>query len=695
MVSLRSQYRSRVDVAYLDPPYNTGRDDLWYSDRRFQDPNADANDAIYIGSEDGGRHTKWLNYMGPRLHLVWELLADHGVCFVSINDVELFRLGMLMDEIFHERNRIGVVVWKGAIDNNPTRIVAEHEYVLVYAKNKDLIDKVWTGEHEAQPWLTATYQELRAKHGDDLDALQKAYQAAISQHVRRYNAEVKENGATDLVDLGRAKRYRFVDLHGPYAAEDNTHNPKPGGKTYDVLHPVTGRVVKKPSNGYRFPRDRFEQLLRDDRIVFGPDETTLFKVKAYVSELTGPLRSVISLPAKAGTLRLQSLLPDADARFMHPKPVELIEQLVSFGGNRNAVVLDPFAGSGTTGHAVMSLNAKDGGSRRFLLVEEGTQQKRYARTLTAARLRTAITNEGLPGGFVFEATGKRVNRDVILEASRAGQVGSHLTGAVCLSCDDDPRGSAWMVVTAQRRRRSVKVFPALGGERWWPLTATAVILRTPIDVVMKKMRSADPTHDRWEQARDLDQLLQQSAPLLANWDGDLCYVATADQSTVVLATAMTDLIQWMAVRADKDLRCAMIGVSFCPSTRNVSPSATFHVQSAPRRWRRLDRERDARTVGPIRDTSQWFWDDRGAARPYENAEAYRASRPADRLPKGVLASYLSAEGVPVADPGYLCGPAWLARRRTPSHSVDTWSTIAELRSRLGYPQTGMRETLLR
>lgn len=418
MVSLRSQYRSRVDVAYLDPPYNTGRDDLWYSDRRFQDPNADANDAIYISGEDGGRHTKWLNYMGPRLHLVWELLADHGVCFVSINDVELFRLGMLMDEIFHERNRIGVMVWKGAIDNNPTRIVAEHEYVLVYAKNKDLIDKVWTGEHEAQPWLTATYQELKAEHEDDLDALQKAYQSAISHHVRRYNAEIKESGETDLIDLGRAKRYRFVDSHGPYAAEDNTHNPKPGGKTYDVVHPVTGRAVKKPSNGYRFPRDRFEQLLRDDRIVFGPDETTLFKVKAYVSELTGPLRSVVSLPAKAGTLRLQSLLPDTDARFMHPKPVELIEQLISFGGNRNAVVLDPFAGSGTTGHAVMSLNAKDGGSRRFLLVEEGTQQKRYARTLTAARLRAAITKEGLPGGFVFEATGKRVNRDAILELER-------------------------------------------------------------------------------------------------------------------------------------------------------------------------------------------------------------------------------------------------------------------------------------
>ncbi|MEA2704075.1 MAG: adenine-specific DNA-methyltransferase [Actinomycetota bacterium] len=418
MVSLRSQYRSRVDIAYLDPPYNTGRDDLWYSDRRFQDPNADARDAVYISSEDGGRHTKWLNYMGPRLHLVWELLADHGVCFVSINDVELFRLGMLMDEIFLERNRVGVVVWKGAIDNNPTRIVAEHEYVLVYAKNKDLIDRVWTGEHEAQPWLLSTYQTAKDAHGDDLQAVQKAYQRAITDQVNAYTRDISETGSSERVDLGRAKRYRLVDTRGPYAAEDNTHNPKPGGKIYDVVHPVTGRVVKKPSNGYRFPRDRFEQLLRDDRVVFGRDETTLFKVKAYVSEMSGPLRSVVTLPAKSGALRLQSLLPEAQTRFAHPKPVELMEMLLSFGGNSSAVVLDPFAGSGTTGHAVMSLNAKDGGNRRFLLIEEGAGQDRFARTLTAARLRAAITKEDLPGGFIFEGTGKRVNREVILELER-------------------------------------------------------------------------------------------------------------------------------------------------------------------------------------------------------------------------------------------------------------------------------------
>ena len=119
MVSLRSQYQGAVDVAYLDPPYNTGKQDFPYSDRRFHDPNADADDMVYVNNEDGGRHTKWLNFMGPRLWLTWQLLADHGICFVSINDVELFRLGMLMDEIFGEQNRIGIIVWKSRRTTTP------------------------------------------------------------------------------------------------------------------------------------------------------------------------------------------------------------------------------------------------------------------------------------------------------------------------------------------------------------------------------------------------------------------------------------------------------------------------------------------------------------------------------------------------------------------------------------------------
>ena len=114
-----------------------GKEDFRYSDKRFRDPNADSTDAVYVTNEDGGRHTKWLNFMAPRLYLLGEMLhSERGVIFVSINDVELFRLGMLMDEIFGEDNHIGTLIWNGSTENNPTRIAVEHEYILCYAKVK-------------------------------------------------------------------------------------------------------------------------------------------------------------------------------------------------------------------------------------------------------------------------------------------------------------------------------------------------------------------------------------------------------------------------------------------------------------------------------------------------------------------------------------------------------------------------------
>jgi adenine-specific DNA-methyltransferase len=380
MVSLRSQYRSRVDIAYLDPPYNTGRKDFRYSDRRFHDPNADPDDGVYVGSEDGGRHTKWLNYMGPRLYLVWELLADHGVCFVSINDIELFRLGMLMDEIFGERNRLGVLVWKGAIENNPTHIAQEHEYILCYAKRQELVPRVWQGANAAKQWLLETYSQLKqTAPSDPPSALQSKLQAAIKGHMEARQAELDERGESDLVDLGRATRYKYVDNRGIYAAEDHTDKPS-GGYHYDVLHPKTGKPCKRPASGYRFKEETMKRLLAEDRVVFRRDHTRQLQVKKYLAEVADPLRSVIDLPAKLGTATLKKLLgSDPRHKFLHPKPVELIELLLSSMEYDDPLVLDPFAGSGTTGHAVLRLNSRDGAAG-----DSFWSRKAHPRILTAA-----------------------------------------------------------------------------------------------------------------------------------------------------------------------------------------------------------------------------------------------------------------------------------------------------------------------
>jgi adenine-specific DNA-methyltransferase len=418
MVSLRSQYNGSVDIAYLDPPYNTGRRDFRYSDGRFRDPNASSDDAIYVSNEDGGRHTKWLNYMGPRLWLTWELLADHGVLFISINDVELFRLGLLLDEIFDERNRLGVLVWKGAIENNPTHVAQEHEYVLCYAKRKEAVTRVWSGYSEGKQWLLNTYEELAVQQWTSLAALERAYQKAIREHAAARKKEIADRGETELVDLGRAARYKHVDERGVYAAEDHTDKPS-GGYFYDVIHPETGLACKKPASGYRFTEDTMNRLISEGRIVFGKDHVRQVQVKKYLKDVAEPLRSVISIPGKLGTATLKKLLGEEADRFPHPKPVELIERLIASTGYDDALVLDPFAGSGTTGHAVLRQNARDGGTRRFILIEEGLAEDRYCRTLTAPRVRAAIEVEGYESGFTFESTGRKLDRDAILGLERA------------------------------------------------------------------------------------------------------------------------------------------------------------------------------------------------------------------------------------------------------------------------------------
>lgn len=161
MVSLRTQYSEAVDVIYIDPPYNRGGNDFRYSDARFHDPDADGSDARYVSNVEGGRHTKWLNYMAPRLVAMKALLAENGVIFISINDIELGRLLMLMDEIFDERNRVGVITWRGSSDNNPSRIQVEHEYVVCYAKNIAQVPRAWsTPADDMRDTLMERYEAL-------------------------------------------------------------------------------------------------------------------------------------------------------------------------------------------------------------------------------------------------------------------------------------------------------------------------------------------------------------------------------------------------------------------------------------------------------------------------------------------------------------------------------------------------------
>jgi adenine-specific DNA-methyltransferase len=409
MVSLQSQFADAIDVVYIDPPYNRGGNDFRYSDARYEDPNADASDAYYVANEDGGRHTKWLNYMAPRLVAIHRLMAPHGVIFVSISDIELGRLLMVMDEIFDEANRIAVITWRGSADNNPSRVAVEHEYIVAYAKNEKLVANVWTTPNdEIRDAMLARFEDFK-KSASNLDELKRAW--------RRFVRDNQES-------VGRLKEYTRVDERGPYQSARRVHNPKKGGYAYGVwekgvlANRKDKRSYAEPLNGYRFPPETMERLIADGQIVFPLRKDQIVQMKDYLDAYRGSLRSTIDLDARSGANRLKQLFgPDFDG-FKNPKPVELIEMLVGAAGSRESIIFDPFAGSGTTGDAVLQLNRVDGGQRRFILVEEGNGADDYAKTLMAPRIRKAIEIDGLAAGFTFLRTGGELDRDAILGLER-------------------------------------------------------------------------------------------------------------------------------------------------------------------------------------------------------------------------------------------------------------------------------------
>ncbi|MCY4166248.1 MAG: site-specific DNA-methyltransferase [Gammaproteobacteria bacterium] len=406
--ALLPTYHGKVKCIYIDPPYNTGKEGWAYNDKVNSPLMQDWLGRV-VDRDDLTRHDKWLCMMLPRLKLLRELLSEDGVILLSIDDNEMHHLRCLMDEVFGQQNRVGQIIWHGSTDNNPTNIAIEHEYIVCYAANKQTLEEVWKA---ASSGSKAALQRIGAellKTHHSLKESQQAYSSWLKEH----KVEVKP-----LDD------YKFIDEEGIYAGSRSVHNPGREGYRYDVIHPVTGKPCKQPLMGYRFPESTMDRLLAEDRVIFGADESKIIELKAYVDDYEAKLGSVIDgIDSRRGANEIRKIFPRKPQAFKNPKPSTLIAELLSFATAPDSIVLDSFAGSGTTAHAVLALNKQDGGNRRFVLIE----CEDYVDSITAERVRRVIQGvpsakdealkSGLGGSFSYFELGKPMRQESLLDGS--------------------------------------------------------------------------------------------------------------------------------------------------------------------------------------------------------------------------------------------------------------------------------------
>jgi adenine-specific DNA-methyltransferase len=374
---LQKSYTGRIKMVYIDPPYNTGNDFI-YKDNFSDSLEVYLKKTNQIGEEggllttnsksDGRFHSNWLNMMYPRLRLASNLLKEDGVIFVSIDDNELHNLRQIMNEIFGEGNFVGIISWKNVTDNNPTLINKDNEFIVCYGKEKAELPQSWKSIYSEGKDLIQTEYERLKKHTRYVEKIQDGVRQFIGD-----NAEL----------VGLLSRYKNVDENGVYTGSESVHNPKPGGYEFEIIHPTTKKPMRKPANGYRFPKDTFTKMDQEGQILYGDDEKRIVKIKKYLKDYEDTLRSVIVMDGRLGSYDLKRVFETDVSLFSNPKPVDLLLSLISFATEKNDgdIVADFFAGSATTAHAVYELNRRDRGNRKFILsqLQEATPENSPAR----------------------------------------------------------------------------------------------------------------------------------------------------------------------------------------------------------------------------------------------------------------------------------------------------------------------------
>ncbi len=361
---LLKSYAHRVKCIYIDPPYNTGKDDFAYNDSfnftpeelssKLSIEEEQAKHILDLTKRGSSSHSAWLMFIYPRLLMARDLLRGDGVLFVSVDDNEQANMKLLLDDVFGEDNFIGTIVWNNATDNNPTRIAVEHEYIICYARNQQILEPIWKSTvSEVKNLLIAKGTELSDQYPEESD-----FQDAWAKWYRAHKDQ-----------LSPLDRYKYIDRGGVYTGSQSVHNPGREGYRYDVFHPVTGKPCVQPLMGYSFPESTMKELLDSGRVLFGEDENKIIELKVYASEFKDKLSSVYELDGRLGAYDTKALFPEAKQIFKNPKPVQLIEHILSFVLTDGDLFLDFFGGSGTSAESFLRYTLSSGIKASFIQIQ--------------------------------------------------------------------------------------------------------------------------------------------------------------------------------------------------------------------------------------------------------------------------------------------------------------------------------------
>ncbi|MDP3302473.1 MAG: site-specific DNA-methyltransferase [Sulfuricurvum sp.] len=366
---LQTSYHKKIKMIYIDPPYNKDKDfvykDTWGDTiTNYLIQTDQLRNEGYTStktSSTGRRHTNWLNMIYPRLWLSRNLLRDDGVIFVSIDDDEVHNLRKVMDEIYGEENFVANVIWekKFSPQNDAKWFSDNHDHILIYAKNKE----IW------RPNLLARTAEANA----------------------RYKNPDK-------------------DLRGVWTSGDLSVKTYSANTDYPITTPA-GRIVNPPSGySWRYSRDKFDEMVKDNCIWFGEKGDTVPRIKRFLTDVQDGITPLTiwkysDVGHNQEARQELNALFDGASYFDTPKPVRLIKRMLEIGSNANDenIILDFFAGSGTTAHAVMEQNQKDEGNRKYILVQlpEAIENDKFKKIsdITKARIKIVIKNLDYKDGF--------------------------------------------------------------------------------------------------------------------------------------------------------------------------------------------------------------------------------------------------------------------------------------------------------